>query len=148
MRFAALALLLVAGCRSFREMFPRHEDVFTPIPISLGEQHVRGPDTTYTLAGPGYELVARSREPLPDAKTALESAEAGFRRVFGQEPPAVVVTLRARAPRERGERADSAQQPDTASLLPPDDRPRVNVFVAPPLDPRDPRSRFMMEGCS
>ena len=139
--------LLVVGCSAFRELFPSHEDVFKPIPVSLGEEHVTGADTTYTLAGPGYELVSRTREPLPEAKTALDGAAASFRRYFSQDPPAVVVTLRVR--QRRAERGDSAQRADTASLAPADSRPRVTVFVAPPADPRDPRAgRMMMAGVS
>ena len=78
--------------------FASHEDVFPPIPLTLGEARVRGSDTVYALAGRGYELVAPSREVLPDAQQVLEGAARTYRRYIGEDPPKLVVELRASAP--------------------------------------------------
>jgi hypothetical protein len=107
----ALAALLapLAACKTLRETFPKREDVFKPIPVSLGEERVAGKDTSYVLAGRGYQVITRDRELLPEAKTALDRSSAAYRRYFASEPPTVGVLLRA--PRRKGQRPDSLAMP-------------------------------------
>lgn len=89
---ALLATALVAGGCS---LFPRHEEVWTPIPTRLGEREVSGGDTAWVLATPGsgYEVLTRSRERLPDVKTDLDLAARTFRRYFGTAPKTVALVL-------------------------------------------------------
>ncbi|MFL5578144.1 MAG: hypothetical protein ACJ79S_19505 [Gemmatimonadaceae bacterium] len=107
----ALAALLapLAACKTLRETFPRREDVFKPIPVSLGEERVTGKDTSYVLAGRGYQVITRDRELLPDAKTALDRTSSAYRRYFVADPPTVGVLLRT--PPRKGARPDSLAMP-------------------------------------
>lgn len=93
----AAALPLLAGCSSVRSRFATHDDMFPPVPISLGEPRVVEGDTAWTLSGRGFELASRRRDALEPASTALESAAIGYRRFFARDPqPVVLVTLRER----------------------------------------------------
>jgi hypothetical protein len=95
-------------------MFPSREEVFKPIPITIGEPRVVGEDTMYVLEAAEYELVAPMRELLPDARKALDHTAREYRRVFGDEPQRIVVELRA-VSRDRvadGWIPDSVEPPD------------------------------------
>jgi hypothetical protein len=76
-------------------MFPSREEVFKPIPITIGEPRVVGEDTLYALESAEYELIAPMRELLPDARKALDHTAREYRRVFGDEPQRIIVELRA-----------------------------------------------------
>src|SRR5688572_28752378 len=91
----ALALPALSACSSIREMFPSREEVFKPIPVTIGDTRVIGDDTVYVLESPEYELVAPMRELLPDARKALDHTAREYRRVFGDDPQRIVVELRA-----------------------------------------------------
>lgn len=91
----AAILPLTAACSSLREMFPSREEVFKPIPVTIGEERVVGDDTTYVLDASEYELVAPIRELLPDARQALDQTAREYRRVFGDDPRKILVELRA-----------------------------------------------------
>lgn len=144
-RGAILALLVpLAACKTLRETFPKREDVFKPIPVSLGEERVVGRDTSYVLSGRGYQVITRDRDLLPDAKTALDRTSSAYRRYFAADPPVVGVLLHT--PPRKGQRPDSLVMPgahvvtmtgwresddDTRSgALPPEAR---SGFVALPL---------------
>ena len=102
-RLVPLALLVVSACSSFRETFPTHEQVFVPVPLTVGEARVVGGDTSWVLAEAGYEIVAPRRELLPDARRALEGAAEQFREIFGVAPVRVTVALHE--PRGRDDEA-------------------------------------------
>jgi hypothetical protein len=86
-------------------MFPSHEDVFTPIGPTVGVARIQGKDTSWVLAGGGYELTSTKRALLPSVQTALDGAAADFRAYFAGDPPTVnVVALQLK----RGQRPDSA----------------------------------------
>jgi hypothetical protein len=128
-----VALLVVGTSLSWAcSYFPSHEEVFTPVPLSLGDVRVTDGDTTYVLGGVGYEIVAPRRNLLPDAKQELDRASRGFIRIFEVDPPAIVVRLLDSLPPRL--RADSA--------------PALGPRVLPVLVPRvrqgfedDPRYR-------
>jgi len=131
----APALVTVAGCGGYNSMFPRREEIFKPIPVSLGEERVQGSDTSYVLAGTGYQIVTRDRELLPDAKSTLDRVAGIWRQYFGAEPAAVTVVLRP--PMRRGSRPDSvtpAPNPGTTGV----------VFVAARRPSDDERDRRRM----
>jgi hypothetical protein len=110
----ALAVPALSGCSTLREMFPSRDEVFKPIPITIGEPRVVGEDTTYVLESAEYELIAPVRELLPDARKALDHTAREYRRVFGDEPQRIVVELRA-VSRDRvadGWIPDSVEPPD------------------------------------
>jgi len=90
-----LSLPALSACSAIREMFPSREEVFKPIPVTIGEPRVIGTDTVYVLESPEYELVAPMRELLPDARKALDHTAREYRRVFGDDPQKIVVELRA-----------------------------------------------------
>ena len=132
--FCLTTVVLAVGCGGYNSMFPRREEIFKPIPVEIGEERVQGADTSYVLAGTGYQVVARDRELLPEAKSALDRVAGNWRQYFGAEPAAVTVVLRP--PARRGSRPDSvapAPNPGTTGV----------VFVAarrPRDDERDLRS--------
>ena len=134
-----LAAFALWGCGGFRSVFPRHEDVFTPIPVSLGEVRLEGDDTLYVVEGSGYELLAREREHLPEVKKSLDQLAVRFRRHMGVEPSSVVVALRAVRRGDARRRGGDARS-DSARLAPPDGRPLVTLPVGV-LEPRDARAR-------
>src|SRR5688572_19688217 len=68
----ALALSALSGCASLREMFPSRDEVFKPIPVTIGDPRIIGDDTIYVLETPEYELLAPIRDLLPDARKALD----------------------------------------------------------------------------
>jgi hypothetical protein len=90
-----LALPALSACTALREMFPSRDEVFKPIPVTIGEPRVIGSDTVYVLEAPEYELMAPMRELLPDARKALDHTVREYRRVFGDAPQKIVVELRA-----------------------------------------------------
>lgn len=134
MRAPLLPLVLLAaglgalggltGC----SLFPRHEEVWTPIPTRLGERRVAGADTSWVLAAPAYELVVRDREWLPDAKQELDLALQAWRRHLGGEPgPAAVFIV------------DSLDLLSAADTLSWRERGyRIAVAVVPPRRRGDP----------
>jgi hypothetical protein len=128
----ALALPVLSACGSLREMFPSREQVFKPIPVTIGEPRVIGNDTVYVLDSPEYELVAPMRELLPDARKALDHTTREYRRVFGDDPQKIVVELRA-VPRDR---VADGWIPDTVE---PTEGPRR--AVAPAIVPEKRSSR-------
>src|SRR5919108_1204431 len=115
-----LVLGVLSACSSLREMFPAREEVFKPIPVTIGEPRIVGSDTVYVLESPEYELVAPMRELLPDARKALDQTVREYRRVFGDEPRKIVVELR---PVSR-DRVSEGWIPDTVE---PADEPRRAV---------------------
>jgi hypothetical protein len=128
----ALALPALSACSSLREMFPSREEVFKPIPVTIGEPRVIGDDTAYVLDAPEYELVAPMRELLPDARKALDHTVREYRRVFGDDPQKIVVELRAVS----RDRVADGWIPDT---IEPADGPRR--AVAPAIVPEKRSSR-------
>lgn len=92
--------MTLSACGTFREMFPARDEVFKPIPVTIGEPRVSGTDTTYVLETPEYELIAPVRALLPDARRALDNTVREYRRVFGDAPQRIVVELRV-VPRDR-----------------------------------------------
>jgi len=99
--------LLAGGCAHFKEWFPSHEDVFTPIEPNVGVAHITGKDTTWTLDGAGYEMTSTRRSILAAAQTALDGAASDFRGYFSDDPPKVRVVA-IQAPR-RGQRPDTTR---------------------------------------
>jgi hypothetical protein len=128
----ALALPLLSACGSLREMFPSRDQVFKPIPVTIGEPRVIGNDTVYVLDSPEYELVAPMRELLPDARKALDHTTREYRRVFGDDPQKIVVELRAVS----RDRVADGWIPDTVE---PTEGPRR--AVAPAIVPEKRSSR-------
>jgi hypothetical protein len=90
---AALAALALAAASAGCSLFPKHEEVWTPIPTRLGERRISGADTAWVLAEPAYEVHTRDRERLPDLKADLDLAARTFRRYFGTDPRPVAVVL-------------------------------------------------------
>jgi hypothetical protein len=138
---AALAGL-TTGCSAFRSRFPSHEDVFTPVAVTIGEPRARGADTVYAFAGRGYELVAPTRELLPDAQRVLDDAARTYRRYLAADPRPVVVELRARtsaSPASAGGAALTDTPGTDTIVLPappaPDGRnaPRAPSYIARPV---------------
>lgn len=128
----ALAVGLLSGCASLSSRFPSHEDVFIPVPLTIGELRVEGTDSSYVLTGPGYELRSKDRSLLTDAQSAIDRTGASFTRFFATQPPTVRVVLTQVS--RRGPRPDSAAAANSGW-------PRtVNVFVWKP----DARNREMM----
>ena len=140
-RTIALALVLPAlsACGTLREMFPSRDEVFKPIPVTMGEPRVAGSDTTYAVDSPEYELVAPMRDLLPDAKKALDHTAREYRRVFGDEPRKIVVELRAVA----RDRVADGWIPDSVE---PADGPRRAVAPAIVPDKRSSRSAVAPAG--
>jgi hypothetical protein len=128
----ALALPALSACSNLREMFPSREEVFKPIPVTIGEPRVIGNDTVYVLESPEYELVAPMRELLPDARKALDHTTREYRRVFGDDPQKIVVELRAVS----RDRVADGWIPDTVE---PSEGPRR--AVAPAIVPEKRSSR-------
>lgn len=129
----ALAIPALSACSTMREMFPSREEVFKPIPITIGDPRVIGDDTVYVLDAPEYELVAPMRELLPDARKALDHTAREYRRVFSDDPQKIVVELRAVS----RDRVADGWIPDTVE---PADGPRR--AVAPAIVPEKRSSRL------
>jgi hypothetical protein len=129
---AVLVLGALSGCASFSSRFPSHDEVFIPVPLTVGELRIEGTDTAYVLTGPGYELRAKDRSLLTDAQSAIDRTEASFARYFVTEPPTIRVVLKSVS--RKGPRPDSA-------AMATDNWPRtVTVFVWKP----EGRDRDMM----
>jgi hypothetical protein len=129
-RIAALiALAALAGCAQLSSRFPSHDEVFIPVPLTVGELHVEGTDTSYVLTGPGYELRSKDRSLLTDGQSAIDRTEASFARYFVTQPPTVRVVLKPIASR--------ARRPDSTDVANSDWPRTVNIFVWKP----DARSR-------
>lgn len=103
--FCLTTTVLAVGCGGYNSMFPRREEIFKPIPVELGEVRVQGADTSYVLVGTGYQIVARDRELLPEAKSALDRVAGTWRQYFSAEPTPMTVVLRP--PARRGSQPDS-----------------------------------------
>lgn len=129
---AALAVGTFSGCASLSSRFPSHDEVFIPVPLTIGELRVEGTDTSYVLTGPGYELSSKDRSLLTDGQSAIDRAEASFARYFVTQPPTVRVVLK---PLSR-----KGPKPDSAALSKSDWPRTVNVFVWKP----EGREREMM----
>jgi hypothetical protein len=128
----AIALPVLSACSRLREMFPSRDEVFKPIPVTIGEPRVIGSDTVYVLDAPEYELVAPMRELLPDARKALDHTAREYRRVFGDDPQKIIVELRAVS----RDRVADGWIPDSVE---PADGPRR--AVAPAIVPEKRASR-------
>ena len=129
---AVVVLGALAGCASFSSRFPSHDEVFIPVPLTVGELRIEGTDTAYVLTGPGYELRAKDRSLLTDAQSAIDRTEASFARYFVTEPPTIRVVLRSVS--RKGPKPDSA-------AMATENWPRtVTVFVWKP----EGRDREMM----
>jgi hypothetical protein len=116
-RAARPALVVTIASAAFAcSYFPSHEEVFTPVPLALGDVRVTEGDTTYVLGGVGYEIVAPRRDLLPDAKLELDRASREFIRIFEVDPPPIVVRLLDSLPPRL--RADSAPPPLGPRVLP------------------------------
>lgn len=126
--------LVAGGCGWYRTHFPARDEVFKPIPLSVGERRVSGADTSYAIGGDGFELVAPDQELLPDAKRALDYASREFGRVFGLVPPPVRVEVRWREA-TRGTRRTTVD----SVYRRPDGRRALAVTV--PRPPRERRER-------
>jgi hypothetical protein len=125
----AALLLMSAGLPAACSRFASHEDVFPPIPLTLGEARARGSDTVYALSGRGYELIAPAREILPDAQQILDGAARTFRRYMGEDPPRLIVEMRAAQP--------AAGPPPTPPAGPT--RSASDTLILPLLRSRDER---------
>lgn len=135
----ALGLSTLTACSTLREMFPSRDEVFKPIPVTIGEPRVIENDTVYVLESPEYELVAPMRELLPDARKALDQTVREYRRVFGDDPQKVVVELRAVS----RDRVADGWIPDTVE---PADGPRRAVAPAIVPDKRSSRAPIAPSG--
>jgi hypothetical protein len=127
-----LALPALSACSTIREMFPARDEVFKPIPVTIGEPRIIGSDTVFVLESPEYELVAPMRELLPDARKALDYTAREYRRVFSDDPQKIVVELRAVS----RDRVADGWIPDTVE---PNEGPRR--AVAPAIVPEKRSSR-------
>ena len=128
----AVTLGALSGCASFSSRFPSHDEVFIPVPLTVGELRVEGTDSSYVLTGPGYELSSKDRSLLTDAQSAIDRTEASFARYFVTQPPTIRVVLKPVS--RKGPKPDSAAVANT-------DWPRtVTVFVWKP----EAREREMM----
>ena len=107
MHLLPAGLLFLGGCAHFKEWFPSHEDVFTPIEPNVGVAHIAGTDTTWTLDSTGYEMTSTRRSLLAVAQTALDGVASDYRGYFGDDPPNVRVVV-IQAPR-RGQRPDTTK---------------------------------------
>ena len=125
---ALLPPLAAGGCSAFRSRFPRHEDVFKPVPLTIGELRVEGTDSLYAVTGRGYEILAPSRELLLDAQKAIDIVGRAYIRYFDAEPRPIVVRLqpvrRDWSDADRDSAARARRQP-----LPRDARGRRVVVV-------------------
>ena len=135
----AVALPALSACSALREIFPSRDELFKPIPVTIGEPRVIGSDTTYVLDSPEYELVAPMRELLPDAKKAIDHTAREYRRVFGDDPRKIVVELRAVA----RDRVADGWIPDSVE---PANGPRRAVAPAILPDKRSSRSAVAPAG--
>jgi hypothetical protein len=86
-------LLVFPACSTLRERFPTHEQVFKPVPLTIGQLRVEGTDSVYVLAGRGFELVAPSREILAEADRSIDAVGRAYVRYFGAEPRPIVVRM-------------------------------------------------------
>lgn len=129
---AVLLLLLLAplsACSTYHAYFPSRDEVYKPVPVSLGEPRVAGGDTTYVLSGRGYRVATRDRDLLPDAKIALDRTSSAYRRFVAVEPPTIDVRLQV-MPRP-GDKPDTARQQGAVAVASPTpDTGRVVTMVA------------------
>jgi hypothetical protein len=82
-----LAILFGAGC----SYFPKHEDVYIPIPLNIGESRVENGDTVYVLSELGYRVVAPRQQVLADVQHDLEGAARQFQVYFDALPDTVTI---------------------------------------------------------
>ena len=118
------AILVTSGCSTFREMFPRREEVFIPVPLPIGERRLVGADSAWVLVGDGWEIRAPRQDPLVDAEKILEGTARRWQRLFRGTPPRVIVEFHE----WRGGRDRSAI--DSVRALPDSGR-TVRVFYVP-----------------
>ena len=85
---ALVAILLVAGACSY---FPKHEDVYIPIPLKIGQPLVEGDDTLYVLTGTGYRVIAERQQVLADVQHDLDAAARQFQQFFDAVPSTVTI---------------------------------------------------------
>ena len=130
---AALATILpvcLAGCTSVRAYFPSRDEIYKPVPLSVGERRLRGRDTVYVVTGAGYQLEATARHRLPDARRALDHAARRFHRHTGRWPARALVQLAEAT----GEKARVFDGDAGAGAAP---RPGRAIIVRFPEPPRD-----------
>ena len=89
LRLAPLALLagLGLGC----SFFPKHEEVYIPIPLDIGQPLIEGDDTLYVLGGIGYRVIAPRQQVLADVQHDLDAAARQFQTYFDALPDTVTV---------------------------------------------------------
>ena len=85
---ALLALLLAGSACSY---FPKHEDVYIPIPLKIGQPLVEGDDTLYVLSGIGYRVIAPRQQVLADVQHDLDAAARQFQQFFDALPDTVTI---------------------------------------------------------
>jgi hypothetical protein len=126
---ATIVPICLAGCTSVRAYFPSRDEIYKPVPLSVGEPRLRGGDTVYVVTGAGYQLEATARHPLPDARRALDHAARRFHRHTGRWPARVLVQLAEAT----GEKAHVFGGDADAGAAP---RPGRAVIVRLPEPPR------------
>ena len=141
MRLAAVLVLALLPACSY---FPSHEDVFVPVPLSIGEARVVGGDTSWVLAERAFEVVAPRQEMLPEAKRALEESAEQFRAIFGVMPARVTVALHEPGGRRgRDDAGDSVRIAADTAAGAMGDAGEGSAEVIPLMVPRlDERSRM------
>ena len=129
--FVAGALLTATGCAALREMFPRREEVFIPVPLPIGERRLVGADSAWVLTGDGWEVRAPRQDPLVEAEKILEGTARRWHRLFRGTPPLVVVEFREwKGGRDRAAIDSVRAASDSARF--------VRVFYVPERDQRQP----------
>ena len=130
------AVLATGGCKGFREMFPRREEVFIPVPLPIGERRLVGADSAWVLAGDGWEIRAPHQDPLVEAEKILEGTSRRWQRLFRGVPPLVVIEFHEwKGGRDRAAIDSVRAMSDSARL--------VRVFYVPEQEMRGP-SRSMV----
>lgn len=85
--WAFAALLAGFGC----SYFPKHEDVYIPIPLNIGTPLVEDGDTVFVLTGIGYRVIAPRQQVLADVQHDLDAAARQFQLYFDALPDTVAI---------------------------------------------------------
>lgn len=126
-----VALLAATGCATLREMFPRRDEVFIPVPLPIGERRLVGGDSAWVLAGEGWEVRAGKQDPLIEADRILEASSRRWQRLFRGVPPLIVVEFHEwKGGRDRAAIDSVRAMADSARF--------VRVFYVPEADQRRP----------
>lgn len=133
---AAAAMLGATGCATLREMFPRREEVFIPVPLPIGERRLIGADSAWVLSGDGWEMRAPRQDPLVEAEKILEGAARRWQRAFRGAPRLIVVEFHDwKGGRDRAA-IDSVRAASDSTRL-------VRVFYVPERDRRQTGARIV-----